>query len=530
MSKFDGKTKARGASATLTSPVKAGEPDATSYEGATAYSRDAKGDLFMLAVVNMVGEDTFYEKAGDRDERFRSLVRQVTKDDPDWVRRLIPWLRNEANMRSASIVAAVEYAKAGGPLPRGVISSACSRADEPAEVMAYAQTMGYKVSGGLQRGVADAANKLYKEYSALKYDGGSRAWRMGDVIDMVHPVPTATWQGDLYKYLLDKRHNRDDIQIPDSLKMIFLRSKLEEIPVADRRQALRDMSPQALSDAGMTWESLSGWIQGPMDAEVWDKIIPSMGYMALLRNLRNFDEAGISEVSQRAVAEKLADPEQVARSRQFPYRFWSAYSAAPSLTWGPALDKALTHSVKNIPALPGGTLVLVDTSASMTDAGFSAKSKVSPMHAAGIFGVALAKAGQQVDLVGFADGTFVHQIPKGGSLLKEVERFFDRSGEVGHGTQMHAALHKHFKPGVHQRVVVISDMQTFGNHGYGSHIDPADRLIPANVPMYGFNLGGYSNTQIGSGQGNRHEFGGLNDSTFKMLSLLEARQSATWPF
>lgn len=529
MGKFDSKAKARGATATLTSPVQATGADAISYEGATAYSRDAKSDLFMLAVVNMVGEDSFYEKAGDRDRRFRDLVRQVTKEDPDWIRRLIPWLRNEANMRSASIVAAVEYAKAGGPLPRGVIASAVSRADEPAEILAYAQTMGYKVSGGLKRGVADAVDKVYNEYSSMKYDGQSRAFRMADVIDLVHPQPVAPWKSDLYKYLLDKRHNRADLQVPDSLKMIFQRTKLEEIPVADRRKALREMSPQTLKDAGMTWEAISGWIQGPMDAEVWEKIAPSMGYMALLRNLRNFDEAGISPAARKAVAERLSDPEQVARSRQFPYRFWSAYQAAPSLAWGQALDEALTHSVQNIPALSGKTLILVDTSASMTST-YSERSKVSPVHSAAIFGVALAKAGQDVDLVGFANSTFTHKIPKGGSLLKEVERFVNRVGEVGHGTEMHRALKTHFKRGVHQRVVVISDMQTFGSSWGGSALDPADTLVPANIPIYGFNLGGYANTQVGTGKDNRHEFGGMNDQTFKMIGLLEARQSATWPF
>ena len=68
-------------------------------------------------------------------------------------------------------------------------------------------------------------------------------------------------------------------------------------------------------------------------------MIPSMGYMALLRNLRNFDQAGISRDTQMAVASTLADPEAVARSRQFPYRFWSAYKNVPSLTWASALER-----------------------------------------------------------------------------------------------------------------------------------------------------------------------------------------------
>ena len=37
------------------------------------------------------------------------------------MQRFVPWLRNEANMRSAAVVAAAEYVKAGGPHGRNVI-------------------------------------------------------------------------------------------------------------------------------------------------------------------------------------------------------------------------------------------------------------------------------------------------------------------------------------------------------------------------------------------------------------------------
>ena len=58
-----------------------------------------------------------------------------------------------------------------------------------------------------------------------------------------------------------------------------------------------------------------------------------MGYMALLRNLRNFDEAGVpDEVAERG-RRAARGPGQVAASRQFPFRFLAAYRAAPSLRW-----------------------------------------------------------------------------------------------------------------------------------------------------------------------------------------------------
>ena len=86
-----------------------------------------------------------------------------------------------------------------------------------------------------------------------------------------------------------------------------------------------------LAEVGMTWEALARCLQGPMDANAWCAVIPSMGYMALLRNLRNFDEAGVPDEVAEQVAARLAAPEQVARARQFPMRFWVAYWSVPSL-------------------------------------------------------------------------------------------------------------------------------------------------------------------------------------------------------
>ncbi|MBV9869294.1 MAG: TROVE domain-containing protein [Frankiaceae bacterium] len=543
MTKFDHKAKAAGPGATLTSPVRAVRR-ALTHEGGPAYAHDAKSELFLLAVVNMAGEDTFYESAAKRDQRFMELVHAVTKTDPDWVARFVPWLRGTANMRSASVVAAVEYVRAGGAFGRRVVDSALLRADEPAEVLAYwTSAYGRALPQPVKRGVADAAARLYTERAALKYDGLSRAWRMADVLELTHARPRDDAQSALFRYLLDRRHDRADLAVPESLSVLTRRRALEAMPVADRegfvQLAARDATVAALlTQAGMTWEALAGWLDGPMDAAAWEAVVPSMGYMALLRNLRNFDEAGVSDAVASAVAAKLADPDEVARSRQFPYRFVSAYDAAPSLRWAWALEQALEAATARVPAFAGRTLVLVDTSASMSQQAFSARSTMTPVKAAAVFGVVMAMRGNAVDLHGFADGQFRHPVRPGGSVLAEVDRFTRRVGEVGHGTRIAEAVSATYRR--HDRVVIVSDMQTFTDTGFASFGGVRmswtyrDRVatdqLPANVPVYGFNLGGYRTTVVNAGRNNRHEFGGLNDATFTMLNLLEAHTTAGWPF
>ncbi|HEY5984959.1 MAG TPA: TROVE domain-containing protein, partial [Streptosporangiaceae bacterium] len=140
------------------------------------------------------------------------------------------------------------------------------------------------------------------------------------------------------------------------------------MPAERRREWLvSTLSASAvLQEAGMKWSDLDGWLQGPMDAAAWQAVIPSMGYMALLRNLRNFDAAGVpDEVAQR-VARRLADPEQVAKSKQLPIRFYTAFKATKSLRWAWALERAVNASLANVPRLGGRTLILVDCSNSMT--------------------------------------------------------------------------------------------------------------------------------------------------------------------
>jgi hypothetical protein len=504
-------------------------PSGRTHEGGAGYAHDAKSELFLLAVANFVGEDTFYEKAGDRDRRYAGLVHAVATADPEWTARFLRWLRSDANMRSASVVGALEaaWAMVAAELPgaRRIVDSVLQRADEPGEALAYwTARYGRAIPKPVKRGIADAVGRLYTERSLLKYDTAAHAFRFADVIDLVHPAAAADkpWQGDLFQHALDRRHGRDT-DVPAALTMLAANAALRRTAV-DEPGVLLD--PDALARAGMTWEDVLSLAGPTLDkARLWTALIPSMGYMATLRNLRGFDEAGVSDEVAGRVAARLASPSEVARSRQFPYRFLAAFEQAPSLRWGPALDRALQLSLANLPALPGRSLILVDTSASMSSGGFSKRSTMSPVKAAAVFGVALAARGENVDLYGFANGVFRHKVRKGASVIREVDRFVARVGEVGHGTQIADSVRATLRG--HDRVFIVSDMQTFAPLPYTGDVT---EVIPRGTPLYGFNLGGYRHTAFDAGTPNRIEFGGLTDATFRMIPLLEAGLTADWPF
>jgi hypothetical protein len=73
MSKFSG-TNRRPLRVNVTGPIRTGGRRLVTHEGGAAFGREAESDLFLLAATNMVGEDTFYERAAARDARFVDLV------------------------------------------------------------------------------------------------------------------------------------------------------------------------------------------------------------------------------------------------------------------------------------------------------------------------------------------------------------------------------------------------------------------------------------------------------------------------
>ncbi|NYI46608.1 hypothetical protein BJ993_003688 [Nocardioides aromaticivorans] len=492
------------------------------HEGARGHARDAKGELFLLAVTSFVAEDTFYEAAAERDERLRALAATVALEDVDWTLRLVRWLRTGAHLRTVALVVAAEAVKARLEAGiagdnRALVEAALDRADEPGEMLAYwALRHGRAFPKPVKRGVATAAERLYTERSLLKYDARGRDYRFADVLELTHARPRDARQSALFRHALDRRHDRADA-VPDELAVLAARERLLAVPVAERRATLVG-DPEGLRRAGMTWEQVAGWLQGPLDAAAWEALVPSMGYMALLRNLRNFDRAGVADDVAATVAAKLADAGEVARSRQLPLRFLSAYRAAPSLRWAWPLEQALQASLANVPELPGRTLVLVDRSGSMFSR-LSGRSTVTRADAAAVFGAALAVRSARADLVEFGTDSRTVAARRGESVLALAGRM----GNLG-GTNTAAAVRRHFRR--HDRVVIVTDEQAWA--GWRGQ-DPTS-AVPATVPVYTFNLAGYRYGHGPSGSANRHTFGGLSDQGFAAIPLLEAGRDADWPF
>lgn len=503
-------------------------PDALTHEGAPGFTHDARGELFLSAVSSFTS-NSFYENETARSDRQRTLLSEVALKHPEWLLSFLRWLRHDAGIRTNALTLAADavwlrlQAKVTEPegINRKLISAVLARMDEPGEMLAYwTSTYGKAIPKPVKRGVADAVVDLLAEYSFLKYDSKNAAFRIGDVIELTHPCPSSLSQGALFEYAIGVRHGREDLDV-SRLPKIKARNNLRALTPADIHQLAADgLLVEHLRLSGMTWEAVPSLVNGPWTRDLWQAVLPQLGVMAAIRNARNLDEAGITTKALAPLFAKLADPEQVRRFRVMPMRFYAAYKAVSNVRWHAPLEAALQHSLSNVPALGGNTLILVDRSGSMFGR-VSDRSELTWADSAALFGSALALRAEKATLVEFGTSSNEITVPKGGSVLPLMSRFTSLGG-----TYTVTALERHLRPG-HTRVVILTDEQNYGGY-YHTPNTPGD-VVPKNVPLHTFNLAGYRSAHT-AGTANRYWYGGLTDASWPLLRWNEEASEGFWPW
>jgi hypothetical protein len=146
------------------------------------------------------------------DDRFADLVARLAVTDLPWLLRCIAWLRRSEAVAPAAIVAAVEMVRAllktGEASPGGnrqIIALVLRRADEPGAMLGYCLTRyGPKLPKPIQRGIADAAQKLYDEQSVQQFDVPDAILGFADVLKLTHSKPASARQAALFRRLVQE--------------------------------------------------------------------------------------------------------------------------------------------------------------------------------------------------------------------------------------------------------------------------------------------------------------------------------------
>jgi hypothetical protein len=130
---------------------------------------------------------------------------------------------------------------------------------------------------------------------------------------------------------------------------------------AFRKAESADSQLLILGNLSARWDLSADTAKGPA---VWAAIARKMGPQALRMNLNTLVRHGVIGPDNREitdyVAARLADPDEIRRSRQFPYQFLAAYmnvgDEVPQKIKA-ALHKAAEIACGNVPELPGPVVI-----------------------------------------------------------------------------------------------------------------------------------------------------------------------------
>jgi 60 kDa SS-A/Ro ribonucleoprotein len=359
------------------------------HEGAPAVQISAEAQLRRSVLACMLWEDQFYEDGVTIAGRIAALVPRV---DVGKVAELAIEAREQMKLRHAPLLLVREMARHA--THRGLVAETLTRviqrADELAEFLAiYWKDGRQPLAAQVKKGLAAAFAK-FDAYALAKYDRAGMV-KLRDVLFLTHAKPMTAEQALTWRQLIEG-----------------------ELP-----------SPE-------TWEVRLS--RGEQRREVWESLLAdnSLGALALLRNLRNVQAAGVEpELVRHAL-------EAIRVDRVLPFRFIAAARHAPR--WEPWIERAMFLSLHGQCRLAGRTVLLVDVSGSM-DARLSARSEMLRMDAAAGLAVLLREIAEEVSIYTFSDrlqpvparrgfalrDAVVHSQPHGGTQLGKALQDLDES-------------------------------------------------------------------------------------------------------
>lgn len=477
------------------------------YEDGEAYLLSDEMELYS-AVVTSTLSNKFYETASEQIERISELV---GKCNPVFVAQLAVYARQQMNLRSIPLFLVVELAKvhSGDNLVSKTIEKVVMRADEIMELLICYQWRNPKkgvkklsaLSHQVQTGLRNVFNR-FDEYQFAKYNRDNLEVKLRDALFIVHPKA------------------KDEAQ-----------------------QALFDKIVSKSLDTPYTWETeLSALGQQEYETEEdknegvkskWEELIESgkLGYMALLRNLRNILDADVDAEIVKDVAERIGNPYEVARSRQFPFRYLSAYRELRSNHNGNthvvmgALEEACLATAQNIAGFDQDTRVLLacDVSGSMYSP-ISARSSVKNYDVGLVLAMLLKNRCENVITGIFGDTWKVINMPSKG-ILANVECMYRCEGEVGYSTNGYKVIEYLRTQNIKMdKVMMFTDCQMWNSYGNGDTIQSEwkkyKRMYP-NAKLYLFDLAGYGQSPVTIIDNDVTLIAGWSDKVFDMLSAIE---------
>jgi len=446
------------------------------------------------------------------------------------------WLRNDMYIRLTPQVLLVLASRMDGTksLVRKYAPVIVKRPDEVKTcLLIHRFLFGYKsLANGLNLGLGDAL-AAFGERGLMKYDSSNfPTWK--DVLGWIKRKRGWPLKDEVAKYFVT-----GDVVDGRKTPIIYARKKLAKRDVFDAEA--KELAKRSM----VNWEVLRS--QFKSDAkEVWEFLIDErlLGYMAMLRNLRNVLQAGVSDEHVQKVSNFISSKQAVQRSKQLPFRFLSALKAlevpdvdmAARNELAAAVELASNYACENI-HLPGVTAIFADNSGSMSSTKLSDRSTVSCADAANVLCGIVAKAAEKPYV--FAFGTDIAEVgfTKNSTVLGIAGKV-QGADTHGHNTNAYKIPRLLKSKGLTpDRVIILSDMQcwddaSYAGHGWGSSREEqkavcdtwAEYLTSSakakDTWLHCIHLDGYGDAVVDEG-GHINQLAGFSEKVFDMLMQTE---------
>lgn len=522
------------ANKSLFSSLKAMLPraDARNEEAALAYRLPAKQALAQLAATGCFN-NTFYASADEQLMTLKTLVAEV--DDNSFLAKLTIYARERALMKDMPAALLVLLSKRDPRLFRQAFDRVVDNGRVLRTVLQMIRSgqFGRKgLSYSLQRAFQRWLNRASVEKLLVASIGNAPSLR--DVLRLARPTPPDNARRALYGWLTDKPIERWAPAMSDNLP-----AEVRAL-MAYRAAETVDQQVALLRSLRVRWDLLADAARGP---EVWKAIARQMGPQALRMNLNTLVRHGVFEGNGAAeleayVAERLADADEIRRSRQFPYQFLSAYlNAADDVPRQikSALHRAAEIACGNVPQLPGPVVIGLDVSGSMQSAvtgyrGRGATSKLRCVDVAALLAAAILRRNPASVVIPFDDRTHDARLDPEDTILSLAERLV-RYG--GGGTNCALPLEKANTALREKRFVgcvLVSDQESWigtGRHGSTAVMTAWAEFVRNQVRLHGKDFAGprlvcldlqpYTTTQAPD-RSDILNVGGFSDAVFDVLA------------
>lgn len=470
------------------------------HQGGQGYALSPELELMSLLANGI--NNTFYEKETEQDKRLAEAITKVAAKDKELVAKMLVYTRAVLGQRSVTHRGAVALlpSLSGNELGKYLFTkrdrkdnsggliyriddmleiAACYAALNPSPNKRKGGKSTLRLPNSVKKGFKIALESA-DEYELAKYQGTGRSVTLVDIVNLVHPAPSEKMKPVFEKLMKGELKQFNTVEDKNTKAGQVVASKVKE-GIISKVEA--EIELRAAKEA--TYKEL-------VDTN-------KIGYLALLRNLRNILINVSDSQLIKDTCDALTNDKAIRKSLVFPHQIDLALEVllnelgSKATAFVKALDTAYELAIPNLSEMgaTGRTAVVYDSSGSMTAKimiNVSKKGSQGAIEKAALIAATLAK-GLNADVYTFGNSCAPIKYNPNDSI-NTIKNIFNKANMGGtYWSTIFPAL-----SAAYDRIFIISDEQ--GADAIGTTVEDYKRKFGVDPYVYCINLCGYGNTMM----------------------------------